>query len=63
MRDFDIFCKSHRLETEDLREKKGGNLWVLTERQGDEIAQQLSAWGFRFRVMRGWWLSAEASNV
>jgi len=56
VRDFDIFCKEHRLEWYDYR-NNGGYLTVSTKRQGDQVAAQLAAWGFRFKETLGWYLS------
>lgn len=52
---FKRFCQAHGLEWKDYR-PIGGTLKVFTARRGDAVADQLAAWGFRFKK-NFWWSS------
>lgn len=49
-----MFVKNNRLRTMDNRKTKGA-LWVLAESLPAHIEAQLSAWGFRLKLGKGWW--------
>jgi hypothetical protein len=48
------FCEKRRLEIRD-NTSRGGNLLVLTDQVNQAVNEQLSDWGFRYRLNRGWW--------
>jgi hypothetical protein len=48
------FLREHGLTTEDNRGKNGA-IWVHLDDERSQTAQQLSAWGFRYKGGRGWW--------
>jgi hypothetical protein len=55
MAGFKRFCQAHLLEWKDYR-PIGGTLKVFAEHRGDAVADQLAAWGFRYKE-KFWWSS------
>ena len=52
--ELDRFCATRKLKIEDLT-AKSGNLWVRTDHLDEAVNRQLVAWGFKFKVDKGWW--------
>jgi hypothetical protein len=49
----DRFCLDRRLKIRDLTPQKG-NLWVATDESDKSVNRQLSDWGFRYKINKGW---------
>jgi very-short-patch-repair endonuclease len=48
------FCRLNGLDVEDKR-PKGGRLWIYHYANDDEVASQLTNWGFLFVPDKGYW--------
>jgi hypothetical protein len=48
------FASELGLEVRD-KSQIGGNLWVVTGREDDEVADVLTNWGFIYKPGKGWW--------
>jgi hypothetical protein len=53
-RELSRLCDPRQLRVEDLR-SKNGNLWVFTDDRDAYVSGQLRAWGFAYKVGKGWW--------
>ena len=52
--DLEGFCAKLGLKLRDLTAQRG-NLWVLTDQSKQSVNRQLLAWGFQYKLNKGWW--------
>ena len=47
------FARKLGIDVEDHR-SKGGSLWLLADDSNNQVADQLTTWGFKYRTGKGW---------
>ena len=53
-KDLESFCAKFGLTVHDFTGQRG-NLWVLADQSRQSVNRQLSDWGFKYKLNKGWW--------